>query len=219
MLAPKLKETKIQSHSDTCPRTRHLLTFDFSSSSKMAFLGLGGGRFSSLSADSSGSCLMIPDGQRGKERVPVASISWNRDIFRGLVSREAPFYLAFSASGRHPRSWPRQVTPQSSYRSAPEPSFLPALVSVSPGTDTEKHMRNTQHTPKKNSCLGSTAGLKATRTSYLGRNHFDELIEEAELPHFAVKPLATVFHTRFQNLEGKKLPKTRVNPAQSHNIH
>lgn len=40
------------------------LTFDFSSSSKMAFLGLGGGRFSSLSGGSSGSCLIIPDLQK-----------------------------------------------------------------------------------------------------------------------------------------------------------
>lgn len=59
----------------------------------------------------------------------------------------------------------------------------------------------------------------ATGTTYLGGNHFDELIEKAELAHFAVKPLATVFHTRFQNLEGKKLPKTRGNPAKSQNIH
>lgn len=44
-----------------------MLTFDFSSSSKMAFLGLGGGRFSSLSGGSSGSCLIIPDWQTKHE--------------------------------------------------------------------------------------------------------------------------------------------------------
>lgn len=41
-------------------RVKRLLTFDFSSSSKMAFLGLGGGRLGSLSGGSSGSCLIIP---------------------------------------------------------------------------------------------------------------------------------------------------------------
>lgn len=40
---------------------RQVLTFDFSSSSNIAFLGLGGGRFNSLSGGSSGSCLIIPD--------------------------------------------------------------------------------------------------------------------------------------------------------------
>lgn len=82
------------------------------------------------------------------------------------------------------------------------------------------HMSDTQHTHrKKTPVLHQQTPWKATRTSYLGRNHFDELIEEAELAHFAVKPLATVFHTRFQNLEGEKLPKTQVNPAKFQNIH
>lgn len=37
----------------------------------MVFLGLGGGRFSSWSAGSSGSCLMIPDQHRQQEQVLV----------------------------------------------------------------------------------------------------------------------------------------------------
>lgn len=81
MLAPELKETKrIRSHLDNCPRNKHLLTFDFSSSSKMAFLGLGGGRFSSLSAGRSGSCLMIPDGQRRNEQPSAGTETFSEGL-------------------------------------------------------------------------------------------------------------------------------------------
>lgn len=219
MLAPELKETKrIQSQSDACPRNKHLLTFDFSSSSKMAFLGLGGGRFSSLSAGRSGSCLMIPDGQREDEQ---PSTSWNREHFlRGWCEATRRFTLLLQhLVGIRDLGLIRQ-------RHRPAVDQLQNLLFnrlwrawaqvLTPNTP----MSNTQHTPKQRTpVLHQQTPWKAAGTSYLGRNHFDELIEEAELAHFAVKPLATVFHTCFQNLEGEKLPETQVNPGKFQNTH
>lgn len=41
-------------------------------------------------------------------------------------------------------------------------------------------------------------------TTHLGRHNLDELIQEAELAHFVMEPLATALHACLQNLEGKQ---------------
>lgn len=123
-----------------------VLTFDFSSSSKMAFLGLGGGRFSSLSGGSSGSCLIIPDLQnteceQDKKSDASKSLKTPLEVVSIHLEAEAS-YLVSSASDRHLRFWSHQVTPKSSYRSTPKPSFLLALVTASPGTEWENKNEN-----------------------------------------------------------------------------
>lgn len=42
--------------------------------------------------------------------------------------------------------------------------------------------------------------FKAWTETHLWRNYFDELVEEAELAHLAVKPFATTLHARLEDL-------------------
>ena len=211
------KNKRIPSQSDACPRTSTYFWLLLVLKDGV----LGSGRRKVQQFVGRQLRVLFNDTWRAKREgaAPGGDYRLGQRRFPGLVWREAPVYLASSASGRHLRSWPHRVRQQSNCRSTPEPSFSPAQVSVSPGTDIDNQVSNTKHTPQKNCCQGSIDALAATRTSYLGRNHLDELIEKAELAHFAVQPLATVFHTGFQNLEGKKLPETQVNPAKLKNIH
>lgn len=45
--------------------------------------------------------------------------------------------------------------------------------------------------------------MHSERRSYLWRNYFNKFIEKTELANFIVKPFATAFHTRLQNLYEK----------------
>lgn len=113
----------------TCAKSvllQQVSTLDFSSSSKMSFLGLGGGSWSSLSAGSSGSSLMMP----GSTHIQQVSISYQNCVsFPKILS-----HLVSSASDRHRRSWPPQAALRSSCRSAPEPFSSLALGTVHRGT-------------------------------------------------------------------------------------
>lgn len=53
---------------------------------------------------------------------------------------------------------------------------------------------------KKKRKKGGSILLTARTETHLWGNYFDELVEEAELAHLAVKPFAAALHARLQNL-------------------
>lgn len=64
---------------------------------------------------------------------------------------------------------------------------------------------------------GSVIDKYEGKKVYLGRDYFDEFIQEAELPHLAVESFPTTLHARFQRLEEQwyrsqvTFPKTDLN--------
>lgn len=51
----------------------------------------------------------------------------------------------------------------------------------------------------------SKPALGAWARTHLGRHNLDELVEEAELAHLIMEPLAAALHARLQNLWGEAL--------------